>query len=334
MSASDQAPATSTRGRGLHLALKVGRNLLVVVVLAAAIYSLVRNWQDVDLTIHQLTWTDWVPSLIVVLAAIACSTLSWQVMVDELGEPIGALRGGQVFLVGQLGKYLPGSVWAYVLQLELGRRAGLARTRVFAGTVFSLAIAVVAALIAGSLAIPTLVSQNPSLAPIQWCYVLLPIGLICLHPKVLTWAARTGFRLLRRPDPGHPVGLKAVAKSFGWALASYGFFGLHLWLLVHNFPNVGLGLLPLSIGTMAAGMLAGLFFFLLPSGAGVRELVIVTALSPSVGSGKAVAFAAVSRVFLTVADLVSAGAAALAATIERRRYGSYHGDPGVDDDEA
>src|SRR5690606_23657362 len=69
-------------------------------------------------------------SLVAVVVGIMCSTMSWQVLLDDLGKPIGVGRGAQIFLVGQLGKYLPGSVWAYVLQIELGRKAGLARARV------------------------------------------------------------------------------------------------------------------------------------------------------------------------------------------------------------
>jgi hypothetical protein len=53
------------------------------------------------------------------IASILVSMYGWQVMVDDLGKPIGHRRGAQICLVGQLGKYMPGSAWAYVLQMEL-----------------------------------------------------------------------------------------------------------------------------------------------------------------------------------------------------------------------
>jgi hypothetical protein len=236
-------------------------------------------------------------------------------------------------LVGQLGKYLPGSVWAYVLQLELGRRAGLARARVFTATVFSLAVVVAAALFAGSLAVPSLVGADPALAWLRRLYAVLPVVVVCLHPRVLTWAARLGFRLLRRPAPDHPVRKRAVLVSLAWAIASYVFFGAHLWLLVRASQPVGLDVLPLAVGTMATAMISGLFVFLLPSGAGVREAVLVAGLGPFVGTGPAIALAAVSRVLLTVADLLTAGAAAALAARERHTPGAFHGDPGIGPDE-
>jgi len=76
-----------------------------------------------------------------------------------------------------------------------------------------------------------------------------------------------------------------------------------------------------------------LFVFVLPSGAGVREAILVAGLGPFVGTGPAIALAAVSRVLLTVADLVTAGAAAALAERERRRHGPYRGDPGIESDE-
>lgn len=314
--------------------LRVARTALLALVLVAATYAVVRNWNDVSTTVTHLSWRAWIPAFLILPLAIGCSTMSWQVLVDELGEPIGARRGAQIFLVGQLGKYVPGSVWAYVLQLELGRRAGVARARIFAATVFSLAVVVVAALLAGSLAVPSLVEGNPDLASLRWLYLLLPLVLVGLHPRILTWAVRQGFRVLGRPAPDHPIRKRAVLTSLAWALASYLGFGAHLWLLVRSSTPISITVFPMAVGTMAVAMISGLFVFLLPSGAGVREAIIVAGLGPFVGTGPAIGLAAVSRVLLTVADLLTAGAAAGLATIERRRHGRYHGDPGIDADEA
>lgn len=322
----DDAPAVPAGRSRRSTLLAVARAVLLLLVLVAAGVTLARYWDSVEATIATMSWTAVVPSALLVALGIACGTLSWQVLVDDLGEPIGAGRGAQIFLVGQLGKYLPGSVWAYVLQLELGRRAGLARARVFAATIFSLAVAVVAALVVGGLALPDLLRADPSLGWLRWVYVLLPIGLVCLHPRILTAAATFGFRILRRPRPTHPVRLRTVLHALAWALGSYTCYGLHLWLLVRHEAHVAAGELLLLVGVMGIGMIAGLFAVLLPSGAGVRELVIITGLAPFVGPGTAVAYAAVSRVLFTVADLAMAGGAALLAVAARRREGVYRGD--------
>ena len=326
------APSTrhTLKGRLFHW----GRILLVLAVVAAAVWTVHGHWVEVRDTVEHMSWTDWLPAFLALPVAIGLSTLSWQLLVDELGEPAGFSRGAQIFLVGQLGKYLPGSVWAYVLQMELGRRAGLARARVFTATLFSLAVAVVAALMCGVLAIPSLSTHDESLRALRWLYVLLPVGLVCLHPRILDRLVSVAFRLLRRPPLDHPVRGRAVLLSLLAAVGSYVAFGLHLWLLARGTDgDVGVGLLPLCVGAMAAAMISGLFFFVLPSGAGVRELVLVTALAPYVGEGPAIALAAVSRVLLTLADLLTALGAAALGLYERRQHGPIHHDPGIDDDE-
>ncbi len=325
-------PAEKKTRSARSILINLARTLLIVLVIAAAVWQLWTNWADVANTISGLQWHRTVLSLLAVVVGIGCSTLSWQVLLDDLGEPIGVGRGAQIFLVGQLGKYLPGSIWAYVLQIELGRKAGLARARVFAATLFSVVIAVVAALIAGSLAIPVLVAEDPRLNWLPWLYLALPFALALLYPPLLTRIVRYGFQLLRRPRPDHPVTFKVVAGALALALGSYIAFGAHLWLLADTRAGLTLSPLTLCIGTMGIAMLAGLVFFLLPSGVGAREFVIIAALSPVVGPGAATAYAAVSRVMFIVADLATAGSAAGIAVLARRRRGQFHGDAGIDAD--
>lgn len=308
--------------------IDVARYVAVAAVVIAAVYALASNWAAVAETLLSVPIERTLLSALAVLGGISAATMSWQVLVDDFGTPIGPARGAQIFLVGQLGKYIPGSVWAYLLQIELGNKAGLSRARVFAATFFSIAVAMVAALIAGALALNELITENPDLQPLAWAYLLLPVALIMLHPKILTRIVLLAFRLLRRPRPDHPVRLVTVATSLAWALGSYFLYGLHLWLLVGSSDRPLLTALALYIGTMAIGLISGLFVFFLPSGIGVRELIIVTGLGPLVGVGPALAYATLSRALFTVADLVSAGVAAGIAVTGRRRYGHYSEDAG------
>jgi hypothetical protein len=324
--ASDEPNAQRSRRAML---INIARWVLLTLVIAAAVWQLAVNWTAVVHTVGALKWQRTTLSFLFVLAGVACGTMSWQVLVDGLGIPIGIGRGAQVYLVGQLGKYLPGSVWAYVLQIELGRKAGLARARVFAATVFSVVVAVVAALLCGALAVPQLVAENSSLSWLPWLYIVLPFALIMLYPPILTAIVRFGFKLLRRPRPDHPVTFMVVLQSLLWGLGSYVAYGIHLWLLSDTHQGITWGPLGLCVGTMALGMLAGIVGFLLPAGVGAREFVIIAALTPLVGLGEATAYAAVSRLMFIVADLFSAGSAAGVGVIARRRRGAYHGDTGL-----
>ncbi|PXY31845.1 lysylphosphatidylglycerol synthase transmembrane domain-containing protein [Prauserella muralis] len=300
--------ARTTRAR----ALAVARWVAIVVVLGFAARQVAVHWPEFWGTITAIAWQSSALSLVALVAAIAVTTYGWQVLVDRLGPPVGYLRGAQICLVGQLGKYVPGSVWAYLLQMELGRRAGLARARVFTGSLVQLGIGLVAALALSVLAVPEGGFGT------WWPLALLPLGVAALHPRVLSWGTSLVLRLLRRPPLERPLGWTTIGRVFGAALGAWTLQGVHLWLLVNAVGAPGVDGLVLCIGAMAVAMTAGTFAFLLPSGAGVRELVLVALLAAGgIPTGQALAFALASRVMFTVADLLTAGGA---AALSRARH--------------
>lgn len=286
------------------------RRLLLLAVLVAAGYYLTTRWAQVWHTLRSVSPAAACLSQLAVLAAMTTATYGWQVVVNELGEPVGGCRAGQIYLVGQLGKYLPGSVWAYLLQMELGRRAGVARARVFTASLVQLGISMVTALALGVAALPIMSRHT---ADAVWLFALLPIGVVLLHPRVLTWGTSRVLRLLRRPPLDHPLRWRTVGKVLGSAVATYLLYGLHLWLLAGASGATGVGGILLCTGAIAIGLNAGLLLFLLPSGAGLRDVVVAAVLATTLGPVRAAAFAVVSRLMFTVGDVTAAAVAALLA---------------------
>lgn len=284
------------------------RRILLVVVIAGAIWTLTRNWAAVWATLKTMPWTSVALSELAVIVGIAFGTLSWRTIVEDLGPHVGVFRCAQINLVGSLGKYVPGSVWAYLLQMELGRKAGVGRARVFTGSLIQVGLALVATALFGVLALPSLLGEFPGAI---YFTVLLPIGLAALHPKVLTWATNLMLKVLRRAPLQRPLRFRMVGSALGLQLLGYAFFGVHLWVLAQAVGAApGLSGLLLCTAAVAIGLNAGMFFFVLPSGAGIRDGVIVAVLLATLPYGQALAFALVSRVMFLVADLATAGLAA------------------------
>ncbi|SFB02312.1 hypothetical protein SAMN05216266_103342 [Amycolatopsis marina] len=297
--------------------IDAGRSLAIVVVVALAGWQLYRHWDEFWATLADIAWQSSLLSLLALVASITVVTFGWQVLIEHFGAPIGYARGAQICLVGQLGKYVPGSVWAYLLQMELGRKAGLARARIFTASLVQLGIGIVAALTLSLLAVREVLGGS---AYATWLIVAIPLGLVALYPSVLTWGTSLVLRILRRGPLERPLGWRTVGTVFGASLGAWMLQGLHLWLLVNSVGAPGFGGLIVCIGAMAIAMTAGAVAFVLPSGAGVRELVMVAVLTASgVSAGQALAFAVVSRVMFTVADLLTAGGAASFAFLRAPR---------------
>jgi hypothetical protein len=308
-----EAPAPRTRKA---LLITWGRRALLLALVVYAGYQLYTQWHEVSKTLLALPWPTLLASFVCVFLGIGLGPLIWKIMLTDLGAPVKVRDAAKIYLVGQLGKYVPGSVVAFLMQMELAKTVGVNRARSFTASLLAAGIAVVASLIAGMCALPAFVRGNHELL---WLFALLPVGLVALHPKVLTWIVSRVLRLLRRPGLPHPISGFAILKSVGVALAVYVVFGLHMYLLAGALHHGGLNTVVLCVGAMGLAMTAGLVAFFLPSGIGARELVIVTALTTVMPYGQALALAVVSRLMFTIGDLASAGGAALFAYLRNRQ---------------
>ncbi|MGY1762876.1 lysylphosphatidylglycerol synthase domain-containing protein [Geodermatophilus sp. SYSU D00779] len=303
--------------RGVLLAW--GRRVVVATVIGLAVLQVVREWDEVSATLRQLPWPHVLLALVAVSGGVLLGPLVWRAALAAMGARVGVADAAEIYLVGQLGKYVPGSVVAFVLQMELARSAGVSRARGLTASLLTAGVAGVTSLLVGLLAVPALAGSEPVLL---WMFALLPVGLALLHPTALTFAVDRLLALLRQAPLPRRLAGGAIARASGLSLLVHLLYGLQLFLLVDALPagatNRAL-LLVLCVGTMGVAMTAGLVAFVLPSGIGARELVIVGALAAVLPYGQALALALVSRVLFTVVELASAAAAVLAARLSARR---------------
>jgi uncharacterized membrane protein YbhN (UPF0104 family) len=286
------------------------RRLIIVAVVVIAALQIFREREEVAAALEQLSWPGLLVSVLAVTVGVLLSPLVWRSMLAALGSCVQVTDASKIYLVGQLGKYVPGSVMAFVLQMELGRAAGITRARGFLASILTAGVVVVASLLAGILAVPAFFRNEPQLL---WLFVLLPVGLALLHPASLTFVSDRLLKLLRRDPLPQRLEGKPIAAAVGFSLLTYAVYGVHLFVLAGSLqPGARSPLvLILCIGTMGLAMTAGLVAFMLPSGIGARELVIVGGLSAVLPYGQALALTVVSRVMFTVVELVSAGVATL-----------------------
>jgi hypothetical protein len=171
-------------------------------------------------------------------------------------------------------------------------------------------VLVATGLLVASVALP--LTSPDALRQYFWVLAVLPVGLVCLAPAVLTRIVTTGLRVLRREPLERPLSWRGVGTAVGWALAMWAAYGLHVLLLLLPQDTTGSADLPLlALGGYALAWTVGFLLLIAPAGAGLRELVLVLALAPALDSPPATAVAIVSRGVMTLGDLVWGGAGAL-----------------------
>ncbi|ADG87468.1 lysylphosphatidylglycerol synthase domain-containing protein [Thermobispora bispora] len=291
------------------------RRAVRVLFLAAALgfgaWAIAGQWAEVAGGFARLSWAVLAGSLAAVLGALAAGMLLWRALLADLGSRLTFAEAARVFFVGQLGKYIPGSVWPVIAQMELGRDHGVPRARSAAAFFLTYPIYLASGLLVAAVTLPALAGD--SVAGYAWLLLLVPVALAALHPGLVNRVIDLGLRLLRRPPLERPLTRRGVLAAAGWALAGWAAYGAHLALLVHGLGATGAAAVPLSVGAFALAWCLGLVVVIAPAGAGVREVAIVAALAPVLDQGSAIAAALCSRLVVSIGDLVCAALAGLAS---------------------
>ncbi|MDI9935908.1 lysylphosphatidylglycerol synthase transmembrane domain-containing protein [Rhodococcus opacus] len=288
------------------------RILVTLAIVVAVVFAVKSQWAEVRDTITQLDWWALAVSAVFVFLGMGAAVRAWQHALGALEHPIPAFDAARCYLVGQLGKYLPGSVWAFVLQTELVRRAGVSRANGFVAVLVTVGLSITSALVVGLLALPALfhISTVAAVAVI----VLVPIALVCCYPPVLTRLVNLALRILRRAPLQRQLTMHKIGLALGWCAVSWVLYGVHLWFLASSSAGFEAGTLVQCIGAIALGMCVGVLVVVAPSGIGVREAVVVAALSPFMDSGVALGLALASRLVFTLCEVLAGFVAAIAGS--------------------
>jgi glycosyltransferase 2 family protein len=302
---STVTPPRSTRDR----LVAVARPVVTILVVAAVGYAIASEWTDVRRALTSLDWKSVALSLVACLAGSLASLMSWRTVLADEGYPLSPVAASRIFFVGQLGKYLPGSVFAVVLQMELGKRAGVPRGRAFTTSLAWVGLSLSTGLCVGMIAFPLLSSAHHR--GLWLLVVILPFAVVASTPPVLTRLVNLILRVMRKGPLPQPLSWRGVLTACAWLAVTWVLLGIHLWLLADALGAPGFSGVFRCIGGLSLAITAGVLFVVVPSGAGVREAIIVAALSPVMSSGEALGIAVVSRGLFIVSDVVTAGAAAL-----------------------
>jgi hypothetical protein len=227
-------------------------------------------------------------------------------------------EGQRVFFVGQLGKYIPGSVWSMGAHADLARGFDVPmRVTVATSLLFLWLNLATSGLVAGLLAISGW--WTPGLP--SWLVVVGLIGcLVGLTPPVVErigcrLAARSGRLVLSWGAVGVLVGLMAVT----WTCYAAAMIALA--------PTPSVDLFPVAAGAFTTAYAVGVLVVLAPAGIGAREVTLVALLAPVTGVTTATALALLTRALLTGGDLLLALLAWVVVRATRRR--AVVGDPTV-----
>ena len=269
----------------------------------------------------------WRPRPVLLLSSCLALTVGylwsasiWGRLVHDLGGPsLTVWTSVRVFMVANLGRYVPGKVWQIAGLAYLAKREGVQASVATGAAILGQGIAVLGAALVG---LGVFLGANELWGEIGWGEAVVGFGgavaiiTVVVVPKFFRQVVGFWFRITKTDLPVD--GLGKGNAGLRWLILyvmNWGIYATAFWLLYLSFGESGTFL---QVGpAFAAAYVAGYIAIFAPAGAGIREGVLVVLLQPIMAREAAVVLAVIARLWTTALELI---AAALLAVDWRRSH--------------
>ena len=297
---TDGAPRIALR-RALGIAFAVG-----------AIWfggrTLIGQWEAVQgvRAAHPVRWGGVLLASLLTLGSYAVLIETWRRTMSAWGGVIGYGAAARIWLVSNLGRYVPGKIWQIGAMSVLAERAGVSGATAVGSallvTLLHVAVGFTVVAASGGALLGAYVPEGTPLLPVL---VALVVALASL-PWTLPWAAVLAGRLSGRPIAAHrfpprAIWIAAAGSAAGWLL-----FGAAFHLLTIAVLGRPTGDAASSVAVFTLSYLAGFLALFAPGGIGVREAVLAELLlqAGSVTVAEVTWLVVASRLWLTVLEIL------------------------------
>ena len=278
----------------------IAQGALLVAVAALLWRAVGRHWDQLRTTevVVEVRPAWLLPATLAVLASYTLLIEAWRRLIQGWGERLPYRDAVRIWTIANLGRYIPGKVWAVAGLAVLARRTGVAGWAAAGSAVVmqGIALGTGAAIVVGFLP-----------GTLHGAWLAAAVALAVVTVVVPTWpvAVRRLGSLAGQPDLA-PLSWRAVTASALAATASWIAYGIAFWCLVRGVvPGVALDL-PLAIGAFAAGYIVGLLAVFAPGGIGVREVTLGALIGGVLGVAGAGVAAAAQRILFTLTEGLAA----------------------------
>lgn len=225
----------------------------------------------------------------------------WRYMLVRSGNLLEWADGVKIYVVSNLAKYIPGSIWGYVSRVYLGREQGVTPANVGLTVVWEVGLTVVASLI---LTVVTLQYYLQEI-PISYFRLVAGVAFLCagalIPPIFKRWV-----RLVQR------WGMWKNCPPFSWsdfflylgaAFLTHIIVGTAFFFFAAALMDVAWSQWALFVGIWSFSATAGLVFVLAPYGIGIKESLLAVLLARILPMETATLLALASRLWTILGEL-------------------------------
>lgn len=288
--------------------LTVLRVAVALVTLAAVVYAVARNWADVSVHLDQISWPTFLGATLAAALGLWLTMIGWKTLLRDLGSDLHLAPASGVFFVGQLGKYLPGSLWSVLVQADIASHLKVPRRRTAVAALLALGLSLLTGLLVGLPAASYLLNRtSPGFD--WWLLLGIPIVVVLCFPRLLNAIVDRMLRTLKREPLERGLSAGAVLRAVVTFVLVWLSFGVHTLLLARAVAGDGAphpGLTTAAMTGYALSVSLGMLTIILPAGLGAREGLLTLILSTAMPTPAAAAVAIMSRFIVTIVDVLAA----------------------------
>ncbi len=244
----------------------------------------------------------------VFLAAHAVLVESWRLVLASWDARLPFWTAARIWSVSNLGRYVPGKVWQIGAMGAMARSANVspiaASGSAILGTLVNVLAGFVIVLVSGR---ALLERQYAGASGPSQIIVVVALAVLLGAPWIVPRLAPFAARVLRRPVtttlPVSAVVYSLTGNCIAWLL-----YGFAFQLFANGMLGRSAGSYSLYLAAYTISYLAGYLAFIVPAGAGVRELSLIALLefAALATPTEAALLALTSRVWLTILEVTPA----------------------------
>ncbi len=282
-----------------------------LVLLSAVVFFVWRNLASSWTQFDGLALSDFKVDPLPVVGASAlvlCSYFllinAWRTLVVGWGSRLATKTAAAIWCLSNMGRYLPGKIWAVAGMAVLASRGGVDPIAATGSAVVmqALSLGTGVAIASGTLlSVPDALSPPATVALILAMCVSIAATILLSSSGFLELASRLTGRELR------PVSASTLVIAGVITTASWMVYGLTFWILIGTVVAGHQVTYLVATGIFAASYILGFVMVLVPGGLGVREGAVVVLLTPLLGPAAALVTSILSRVLFTITEIVAVG---------------------------
>ena len=285
------------------------RRVVSIVIVGVIFFFLARilyrDWTKISTYQWDVNYYLLTLSFILMVASSMVIGLGWNLILRLLGAVVGYRKALKIYLLTELGRYIPGKVWTMVGKVYLLKKEGVSTVKGGTSVVVRLAIHVVSGLL---IFFVSLLFWTPaeSVRRVYLLLFLLPVGLLFLHPSVFGRTLNFGLKRLKRNGIKFTLKYEHIILLILFWCGWWVLVGISTYFLIISVYPLSFVLLPAIVGICAITWLAGFLSFMVPAGLGVIEGMVVLLLGLYLPVHIAILIALLIRVLRTANNVLCA----------------------------